>query len=117
MGSEPEPRGGAEVARHQGVLGSLDTERRWKLHLKGVDLSNGMAWTSDGKTMFYIDSVPRKVYAYDYDANDGTMSNQRIMFDFNSYPVSELGFPDGCCIDGDDHLWVACFGGSRVIEA
>ena len=38
------------------------------------------------------------------------------MFDFNSYPVSELGFPDGCCIDGDDHLWVACFGGSRVIE-
>merc|ERR1712004_330182 len=75
-----------------------------------------MAWTSDGKTTFYIDSIPRKVYAYDYDAIQGTMSNQRVMFDFNAYPVSELGFPDGCCIDADDHLWVACFGGSRVIE-
>ena len=39
-----------------------------------VDLSNGLAWTADDKTMYYIDSLPRSIYAFDYDADSGNVS-------------------------------------------
>jgi len=113
MGGEPEP---AIVDRHKGILGCLDISGTWTQHEDGIDISNGMAWSSDGKTFFYIDSIPRKVFAYDYDSDHGTISNKRILYDFEPFPVNEVGVPDGCCIDADDHLWVAMFFGSRIVE-
>lgn len=43
-------------------------------------------------------------------------ANQRVMFDFSKRSIAELGFPDGCCTDADDNLWVACFSASKVIQ-
>ena len=56
-----------------GVLGSLDTEGVWQEYLDGVDISNGLAWTRDARTMFYIDSIAKKVYAFDFDNENGTI--------------------------------------------
>ena len=39
-----------------------------------ITVSNGLAWTADNKTMYYIDSVPRKVYAFDFNLKTGSIS-------------------------------------------
>ena len=56
-----------------GVLGRLDTEGIWREYLDGIDVSNGLAWTIDTRTMFYIDSIVKKVYAFDFDNENGTI--------------------------------------------
>lgn len=51
------------------------------------------------------------VYAFDYDAETGEISNQRTAF---AIPPG-TGGPDGCCIDSEGNVWVAQWGGSRVV--
>lgn len=76
--------------------------------LDGVTVSNGMAWTSDAKTMYYIDSPLRRVDAFDYNSTEGTISNRRVAF---SLPEGGIDTPDGCNIDTDGNLWVAHWNG------
>ena len=78
--------------------------------VSGVTISNGLAWSADGSTLFYIDTPTRRVDAFDYDVRLGSVANRR--------PVITLppgaGDPDGLCIDVDGGLWVALWGGSAV---
>ena len=71
-------------------------------------ISNGMAWSRDRKTFFFSDSLCYAVFAYDYAAATGDISNRRVLFNV------EGGVSDGMCIDDQDRLWVAIWGGSRV---
>ena len=57
--------------RQIGSLFSLDKELQLQKHVDEIDISNGLAWTPDNSIMYYIDSVPRKVYAFDYDIHNG----------------------------------------------
>ena len=43
------------------------------------------------------------------------LGNKRVIADFNDTPMTELGVPDGMCIDTDGKLWVACFFGAKVV--
>ena len=71
-----------------------------------VTNSNGLAWSADGRTMYYIDTPRCAVLAFDYD--EGVLSNQRTAFPTTHIEAS----PDGMCIDADGNLWVAfCHGG------
>ena len=72
-----------------------------------VRLSNGMVWTQDQKTMYYVDSPTRYVYQYDFDAEKGTISNRRVCIEID--PV--LGVGDGMDIDEDGNLWIAHYTG------
>lgn len=78
--------------------------------LDGVTISNGLAWTADGATLYYIDSPAQAVDAFDYDAEAGQLSNRRRLIDI---PAS-AGLPDGMTVDADGCLWVALYGGSAV---
>ena len=73
-------------------------------------ISNGLAWSGDHRTMYYIDSADHRVYAFDFDPSDSSISRQRTVIEV---PVN-LGTPDGMCIDQNDKLWVAHWGGSCV---
>lgn len=100
-----------------GSLFSLDLGRTIRHHIPNVHISNGLAWTDDNKTMFYIDSIPRKVYAFDFDLEKGVLSNQRVAVDFNKPEAGILfGFPDGMTIDRDGNIWVAVFGAGAVVK-
>lgn len=71
-----------------------------------VTNSNGLAWSADGRTLFYIDTPRREVLAFDYD--DGHLRNLRSAFSTAHIDAS----PDGMTIDTDGHLWIAfCHGG------
>ncbi len=74
-----------------------------------VTNSNGIVWSGDGRTVYYIDTPRREVLAFDYE--DGQLRNPRTA-------VSTVGIdasPDGMTIDADEHLWVAFCHGACVI--
>ncbi|CAN5919839.1 SMP-30/gluconolactonase/LRE family protein [soil metagenome] len=80
--------------------------------LSGKTISNGIVWTADRKTMYYIDTPTRQVTAYDYDHATGDISNPRVAVEV----PEEAGNPDGMAIDAEDKLWVAHYGGHAVIR-
>ena len=73
-----------------------------------LGLSNGLAWTGDGRRMFSTDTDRRTVFVRDYDVATGTVGERR------THLRLEEGSPDGCAIDAEDHLWVAVFGAGQV---
>lgn len=80
--------------------------------LDSVTISNGIVWTSDKKTMYYIDTPTKHIRAFDFDAKTSTISNERI-----AVVVDEaLGFPDGMTIDAEDKLWVGLWNGNAVVR-
>lgn len=97
-----------------GSIYSLERSGKVRKHMGNVTLSNGIAWTADNRTMFYNDSLPGTVYAYDFDKDGGNLSNQRVFMDFSK--DESMGKPDGMCMDTEDKLWIACFGASSVIR-
>ncbi|XP_013788765.1 regucalcin-like [Limulus polyphemus] len=115
MGLETSP---AEVDLGQGCLYSLDpSSLSVSKQVENVNLSNGLAWSSDNRLMFFIDSIPGKVYVFDYDVETGVLSNQRTLVDFTvSRGYQDCGIPDGMTIDIEGKLWVACYNGSCVVR-
>lgn len=91
-----------------GKLYRFDGSKRQTIMLEGVDTSNGIAWSRDDKTMYYIDTRTRGVDAFDYDAECGTIANRRRIIDVND------AFPDGMTIDAEGKLWVALWKGHEV---
>lgn len=75
-----------------------------------VSISNGMAWTSDQKTFYYIDSPTRRVDVFDCDMAGGTVSDRRTAFEL----PEGMGYPDGMSIDNEGMLWVALWQGWGV---
>ncbi|HEX5205602.1 MAG TPA: SMP-30/gluconolactonase/LRE family protein [Actinoplanes sp.] len=68
-----------------------------------LTLSNGLAWSPDGRVLYSIDSVPGVVHARDY-----PIGKRRDLFRV------EDGLPDGMCVDRDGNLWIAIHGRGRV---
>jgi gluconolactonase len=73
-----------------------------------VTISNGLDWTPDGKTMFYIDTTLQRVDKLDVVERD--VINRRP---FINFPES-MGMPDGMSVDANGNLWVAFWTGSAV---
>jgi sugar lactone lactonase YvrE len=78
--------------------------------LEDVSLSNGLDWSPDGSVFYYIDTVPRTLDAFNFDAATGTISNRRnvITVEFGH------GMPDGMAVDREGCLWVAIIGSGVV---
>ena len=91
-----------------GALYMLDGAGNVTVVLEEVGISNGLAWSADGRTMYYIDTPRHLVDAFDVDPESGTLSNRRVIAEFPD------ASPDGMAIDVEDCLWVACWGGKRV---
>jgi len=93
-----------------GSLYRLDTDLTVHKMRDHITVSNGIVWTSDKKTMYYVDTVPRTITAFDYDNQTGAIQNARVVIQV----PEEMGFPDGMAIDVEDKCWVAHWGGSSV---
>lgn len=94
----------------QGSLYRLDPSLSIESILQGVSISNGLAWSSDGNTLYYIDTPERSVFAFDYDLSSGLPSNRRVAIRI----PNEQGYPDGMTIDTEGMLWIAHWGGGQV---
>ncbi|MFZ2898325.1 MAG: SMP-30/gluconolactonase/LRE family protein [Saprospiraceae bacterium] len=88
----------------------VDPDGKATKMLDSITISNGIVWTSDRKTIYYIDTPTRQIRAYDYDDNTGSISNERVAV---TVPDT-LGYPDGMAIDEEDMLWVGMWDGGCV---
>lgn len=92
-----------------GSLYRLEGKKAIKMR-SGVMISNGLGWSPDDSTMYYIDSPLRKVVAFRYDPDRGTIRGGRTAVDFGS----QEGNPDGMAVDREGMIWVAHWGGHRA---
>ncbi|HEY8457863.1 MAG TPA: SMP-30/gluconolactonase/LRE family protein [Actinopolymorphaceae bacterium] len=94
-----------------GTVYLLDTDQRVYTVFSGVTISNGLAWSPDHSTAYYIDTPTQRVDAFDYDPARGIIVESRRTV--VSIPP-EHGGPDGMTVDAEGYLWVAMWGGSAV---
>ena len=74
-------------------------------------MPNGMGVSPDGRTLYFVVTDEKRLYAYDYDRATGTLANRRVLAD----DFAEPGFPDGMTVDSaDGSLWVAMWDGGRL---
>lgn len=97
-------QGGAALYRIAGD-GSVSTV------FDDVTISNGIAWTADGRRAFYNDTPTRGTWLLDWDDSAGPTNPRRV---FTLADDDPAGGPDGLCVDAEDNVWTAIYGGSRV---
>lgn len=93
-----------------GALYCLDLDGEARMVLDGVTVSNGLAWSPDGRTMHYIDTPTQRVDAFCFDPLTGGIEDRRPEI----HIPTEAGAPDGMTIDAEGGLWIALWGGSAV---
>lgn len=96
--------------QHTGSLYALEKDFTVSTMITEVTCSNGIAWSLDHKTLYYIDTPTRNVVAYNYDIASGNITNGRVVI---SIPEEE-GYPDGTTIDSAGMLWIALWNGWKV---
>jgi len=93
-----------------GGLYRMDHDLSVHKMVDGIRTSNGIIWSLDKRTMYYIDTPTMEVSAFDYDNTTGEISNRRAVV-----RVAEgEGHPDGMTIDAEGMLWVAMWNGWQV---
>jgi sugar lactone lactonase YvrE len=104
--------------------GSMDdTEREPSGHLYRLDpdltvtrfeagfvVTNGIDWSRDGRTLYFVDTTEHLIHAHAFDMASGTPGTARV---FARVPEAD-GYPDGLTVDAEDHVWSAHWGGARV---
>ncbi|MGT2425579.1 SMP-30/gluconolactonase/LRE family protein [Amnibacterium kyonggiense] len=99
-----------DTATGRGTVYRLDADRSVAPVLRDVTISNGLQWTADGGTAYYVDTPTDRVWRFRYDGSDGTLHDREPFIDL----TDEAGHPDGMTIDEDGGLWVAMYGGWAV---
>jgi sugar lactone lactonase YvrE len=94
----------------QAALYRVDPDFTVHKMLSGVTISNGIVWNRAGTKMYYIDTMTRRVDVFDFDLGSGGISNRACCIEV----PETMGMPDGMCIDREDCLWVALWGGWGV---
>jgi sugar lactone lactonase YvrE len=93
-----------------GSLYRLDRDGSVRAMLGDVTISNGIDWSPDRQTMYYIDSPTRRVDMFDFDVATGAIANRRTFV-----PIArQHGIPDGLTVDADGCVWVALWRGAAV---
>jgi len=92
------------------ALYSLEKSQPHRLLRKGASISNGLAWSGHGKTMYYIDTPQLCVFGFNYNLETGSISRERVILKF----LKKDGWPDGMTIDCEDNLWISFWNAGTV---
>lgn len=79
---------------------------------EGFIVSNSLAMSPDGKTLYFSDTRKHLLWAFDLDVDSGHISNRRVFFDHSA----DKSRPDGACVDADGCVWNAMFAGHRIVR-
>jgi sugar lactone lactonase YvrE len=93
-----------------GGLYVLDEHRHAKKCVSDITISNGLAWTQDRRTLYYIDTPTLCVDAFDFDPVTSNISNRRTVIRI----PEGTGYPDGMTIDSEGMVWIGMWDGWAV---
>lgn len=99
-----------DASRPSGGLYRVAPDHTVKRMDSGITVANGLDWSPDRRTFYFVDTVPGCIYAYDFTPGTGCLTNKRI---FVEVPESD-GRPDGLCVDEEGGVWCALWDGWRV---
>ena len=105
-------RDGRPKAERQPVSGlyRVSPDGRMELKAQGYLVSNGLAWTPDGRTMFHSDSSSNRIDRWDFDPKSGNIANRHILAQLKDAD----GRPDGAACDSEGNYWSAAILASRL---
>jgi sugar lactone lactonase YvrE len=93
-----------------GSLYRFDADFRSTKLRNAIIIPNSLAFSPDGRTMYFADTNRHTLWAYDYDAATGAATRERVFADTGK------GRPDGSCVDAEGCLWNADYGAARVVR-
>lgn len=94
----------------RGSLHVLEKDNSYKTILGNITLSNGMGWSPDAQYFYYIDSIPGVLKRFNYDLDNGQISNPKDLITFDA----STGVPDGMSVSSDGKIVVALWDGARI---
>jgi sugar lactone lactonase YvrE len=77
----------------------------------GITIPNSLAWSPDGRTMYFSDSWTREIGAFAYDPENGVMGARRVFASIDAPAI-----PDGATVDEQGYLWCALYDGWKVVR-
>jgi sugar lactone lactonase YvrE len=92
-----------------GALYRVNWDGNWQLMDQGYIVTNGPAFSPDGRTLYHTDTFAGEIHAFDLDTA-GELSGKRLHIKIP--PVD--GFPDGMTVDNEGYIWLAHFAGGRL---
>jgi D-xylonolactonase len=95
-----------------GRLLALGADGKVEILDEGFHLGNGLGLSPDCKTLYFADSVARRIYEYDYESRGPRVSNRRVLVQI---PDDE-GLPDGLSVDAQGFVWSAQWYGSCIVR-
>lgn len=101
-------------APRTGPVWRYDGQAGWKVVTPAVTLSNGLAWSPDGCTMYHADTLKKTIWSLDYDPASGHADNRRVFAVVDQ--GGRQGGPDGACVDRDGFYTCAVFGAGRLLR-
>jgi len=121
---KPDPAGrlwfGRMTFDHAAGMGSLcrlDRELRLETVLRDLTIPNGLAWSPDGSTMYFAESISREVTAYRFHSKTSELSGGRLLVRIGpGLGLPTAAVPDGLTVDAEGFVWVAIWGGGCVIR-
>lgn len=99
-------------ANESGALYCLHPDLSVQTMDQGYMVSNGPTFSKNGQVVYHTDSKKRVIYAFALNS-EGQLSDKRA---FARFMGEDEGYPDGMTVDREDCLWVADFGGARIVR-
>ncbi|HYG42400.1 MAG TPA: SMP-30/gluconolactonase/LRE family protein [Bordetella sp.] len=95
-----------------GTLYSVRGDGQATAHFSGITIPNSLAWSPDGRRMYFADTPTKRILVYDFDVDDGVAHSARTFLDMSGH----AGRPDGATVDADGCLWSAEIHAGRVVR-
>jgi sugar lactone lactonase YvrE len=92
-----------------GALYEVDGTGRLVERLAGVTMSNGLGWSPEGDRCYYVDSLARRVDAFDVHPGGGGLGGRQVL----AHIAGDV-LPDGLAVDAEGGVWVALWGAGRI---
>ena len=93
-----------------GHLYRLDPNRIVTRFEAAFVITNGIRWSTDNRTLYFVDSAARTVWAHAFDLAKGVLGPRKRFAQLTEAD----GWPDGLCVDAEDHVWGAHWGAGRI---
>ncbi|PQE29420.1 SMP-30 Gluconolaconase LRE-like region protein [Rutstroemia sp. NJR-2017a WRK4] len=78
---------------------------------ESLTIPNGIGWSADQTTLYFTHSTEKQMYAFDYDPQTGSLSNERVFWKHDGD-----GEPDGFKFDSEGNIWQAIYGEGKVLK-
>ena len=95
-----------------GSLWRVERDGRCARVRGGITIPNSIAWSPEGRTLYFADTPRLRIWALECDPASGEIMGERVFAESPGGP----GGPDGSCVDADGCLWNAEYGRGRIVR-